>query len=55
MISYQETSYHWAGEIVPHIDHIVKFCFNELRMIVNYIINFIFDKTIDNLGCLNEI
>jgi len=24
-ISYQETSYHSAGEIVPHIDHIVKF------------------------------
>ena len=24
-ISYQETSYHSAEEIVPHIDHIVKF------------------------------
>ena len=24
-ISYQETSYHSAREIVPHIDHIVKF------------------------------
>jgi len=24
-------------------------------MIINCIINFIFDKTIDNFGCMNEI
>jgi len=48
--------YNSAGDIVPHIDHnYSQICFNELRMIINYIINIIFDKTIDNFGCMNEM
>ena len=33
-ISYQETSYHSAGEIIPHRSY-SQICFNELRMIIN--------------------
>ena len=64
-IRIPETSYHY--DIVPG-DFVQlgwrdrttnrsysKICFNELRMIINCIINFIFDKTIDNFGCMNEI
>ena len=31
-----------------------QICFNELRMIINCVINFIFDETIDNFGCIHE-